>query len=119
MANPKKDMLPARNYKDAKHPEAIEDAVRVLNEALEADPVAINALFNCSVTCNSKLANHPTIQVGKEGDSVWYVRLLGIINGLFGVDVEQWGFIYMSLSPYGTIEKFDFFKKEDDNDKAE
>ena len=110
---------PTRDYKYAKHPEAIEDAVRVLNEALEADPVAISVLFTHPVPCNSKLANHPTVQVSKEGDSVWHVRLLGIINGLFGVDAEQWGYIYMSLSPYGTIEKFDFFKKEDDNDKDE
>lgn len=37
--------------------------LRVLNEAVAADPVALDALIDHRVECNTTLANHPTIQV--------------------------------------------------------
>jgi hypothetical protein len=79
-----------------KHTDAISFAISVLNSALKADPAAINYLVNARVMCNKELAEHPTIQVGKDSrykGEVHWVGLLGIINGLFGIDDEGWGFI--------------------------
>ena len=89
--------------------EAIDQAVRVLKEALEADPGAMLALMNFGVTVNQTLADHPTIQVWskEETDGQGYtLRPLGLINGLFGVDIYQWGYIAMSMNEDGTIDKF-------------
>ena len=45
--------------------EIIETALRVLNEALAADPVAINELIQHRVVVTSPaLIDHPTIQSG-------------------------------------------------------
>ncbi len=60
------------------------EIVRVMNEAAEADPVAIAALCQLRVSCNPELAMHPTIQVGCQHDT-FKVGLIGILNGLTGV----------------------------------
>jgi hypothetical protein len=67
-------------------------ALTVLNEALQADPQTISALMNHRVICNEALANHPTIQVGiYEGE--YKVGLLGLLNGLFGIQENKTGYI--------------------------
>jgi hypothetical protein len=75
----------------------VEQAVRILNEALVADPEAVNNLFQHRVPCNGELAAHKTIQVAGDGDTVGRggtdVSALGIINGIFGVDGSSWGAI--------------------------
>lgn len=63
--------------------DAIELAVKVLNEALERDPEAVTALVNHRVACNDSLAAHPTIQVHRFGD-VHKIGLLGLLNGALG-----------------------------------
>ena len=68
----------------------------MLNQALEADPDAINELMNKSVEVNKALADHPTIQVGKWGGKL-RLRPLGLINGLFGVMEDGWGHIAMTV----------------------
>ena len=77
--------------------DAIQNAVRVLNEALEADPDAINELILLQVHVNEKLAQHPSIQVfspGEEnGERIYRLRPLGLINGLFGVNEFECGYI--------------------------
>ncbi len=71
------------------------DAVVVLNRALREDPAAVRALFRHRVTCNADLANDPTIQVRAyehHGDPrPPSVSVLGLINGLFGVDKADGG----------------------------
>ena len=64
--------------------EIIHTALRVLNEALAADPVAINELIQHRVTVTSlALIDHPTIQSGRvEGES--RTSALGLINGILG-----------------------------------
>lgn len=57
----------------------IDCIVRILNEALEADPEAIQALHLHKVSCNERIANHPTIQVSCKGTN--RLRILGLING--------------------------------------
>jgi hypothetical protein len=88
----------------------IDEAVAVLNEAVKADPVAITKLCLRRVDCNTALNDHPTIQTGEKSiktDGIfadilalfgpgfelakYEVGMLGIINGLFGVDEEGCG----------------------------
>lgn len=71
----------------------VEDAIILLNEALAADQEAINALYRSKVSCNETLANHPTIQIGVRPDNNYVVGLLGIMNGLFGIDDKGYGAI--------------------------
>lgn len=61
--------------------------VFVLNRALKADPVAINALFAHRVECNEALADDSTIQV-RNYDGPVSVGILGIVNGLVGINYE-------------------------------
>lgn len=71
----------------------VSDAVRVLNEALEADREAIEALVLSRSVVNSRLAAHPTIQCGRviDEDGPLVVGVLGIINGIFGSEIgAEW-----------------------------
>ena len=71
----------------------VQHAVDVLNRAFEADPEAVQLLIENRVNCNKQLADDHTIQVGQVADKTWEVGMLGIINGIFGVDVSGWGYI--------------------------
>lgn len=86
-------------------PSGVYRAVRVLNEALDVHPEAIEALVSHRVPCNGALAKHPSIQVG-ETASGWEVGMLGIINGLFGTDKDDWGFIAAEFDDAGHIRHF-------------
>ena len=104
----------------ALHPEslepisAIDRAIAVLNEALAADPAAMAALMTMETSCNEAMADHPSIQVGayerETGTPTlagpYWVRPLGLINGLFGVDADRWGFIAMNVDEHGRITEF-------------
>jgi hypothetical protein len=59
----------------------IHTAIRVLNEAFKADPVAISNMMGTRFSCSDTLADHPTIQVAA-GDNAPHVGPLGIINGV-------------------------------------
>ena len=75
-----------------------DEAIDVLNRIHEADPSVLPALIGYRVPCNQELAKDPTVQVGAPPGSPggpYEVGLLGIINGLFGVDEQSWGFIAM------------------------
>jgi len=69
------------------------DAVAFLNEAFEADPKAIAALVDARVPCNERMASHETIQVQENEDKSCSVGLLGILNGLFGINHDGRGHI--------------------------
>lgn len=77
-----------------------DDAIRILNEALQADPDAVNRIFQ-HVRHNGALNEHPTIQVGMmdaEGNSQPHLSALGLINGIFGVQPgTSWGWIAVVL----------------------
>ena len=66
--------------------------VDYLNKLLEEDRNAIECLFDVRVPCNKKLSDHPTCQVpiALNGSRV---GMLGVINGLFGVDRKACGHI--------------------------
>lgn len=68
-------------------------AVRVLNEALDADGSAVRALFAHWVMVNRALANHKTIQADTTLDGGCRVRLLGVINGIVGVKENGSGYV--------------------------
>lgn len=77
----------------------IDDAIELLNDALATDMAGMSALVNARVRCSADLASHPVIQVSqREGNVtkgeppiVYQVGLLGVINGLFGIDERGHG----------------------------
>ncbi len=66
-------------------------AVNLLNEAMGLDPVAIEALIEQRVPCNQALGDHPTIQCLSEQPDECLLGMLGILNGICGVDEKGWG----------------------------
>lgn len=64
-----------------------EAIVGLLNEMLEADPAATQALIGNRVPCNQTLGDHPTVQVEACGNgALIFVGLLGVLNGLAEAD---------------------------------
>jgi len=72
---------------------SIDDAIKYLNSVMRSDPLAIRALMCIAIPCNEALADHPSAQVRNDWEEGYTVTLLGIINGLFGVDEDGWGAI--------------------------
>lgn len=73
-------------------------AVKALNELLVIDPQTIRRLCRHRVHCNDKLAGHPTVQVRCYVSSdtkarVPNVGMIGILNGIFGVNKIGHGWI--------------------------
>lgn len=85
---------------------SIDETVDFLNELLKTDPLATHSLFSMRTSCNERLADHPTVQVGTIGTSTYHiVGLIGIINGLFGVDDDGVGHIIADYTD-GQIARF-------------
>lgn len=86
-----------------------EQAVKILNEAFQADPEAIRRMIYSPVTVNDQIANHPTIQVGQKkkpgrtaigpdgifelpsNETVSTLGVIGLLNGIFGIDENGQG----------------------------
>ena len=87
------------------------DAIAYLNSLVDLDRGAISALIENRVPANDELADHPTcqVQMGPDGP---VVGLLGVINGLFGVDEHGYGAIAACFEEDGTFIKFAPFNKE-------
>lgn len=84
----------------------LEEVIDRLNGALELDPSAMKRLVEARVPCNQGLADHPTIQVQsirEDGQTVFRVGVLGLLNGLFGVDSENWGAIEVQFDEDGEV----------------
>lgn len=88
-------------------------AISVLNQALLADPDAINEMMRVEVQVNDRLGDHWAVQCGPstlidrdKPDAPTVVRPLGLINGLFGVDQDSWGYIGMMVGENGRIKYF-------------
>ena len=75
-----------------------QDAVDLLNEAAKLNAQAIRALVDHRVRVNDKLADHPTIQVAVNRYEVPYLGMLGVLNGLFGIDEHGCGAILAEVS---------------------
>ena len=91
----------------------------MLNSALVCDAAAIQALMALEVPANDSLAEHPTIQVGESHTrpvaNEYTLRPLGLINGLFGVDSDDWGFIAMVVNADGSIDRFERLVRNGDS----
>lgn len=100
--------------------EAIDQAISVLNRIHRADSRVLPALITHRVPCNNWVAADPTVQVGVVGvvgGSVMYeVGLLGIINGLFGVDENKYGYITAYCDENGEITHFGWTGEGGDGD---
>lgn len=68
----------------------IDDAISYLNDLIALDKPAIAALLANRVPCNADLADHPTVQAQAQHGG-YHVGMMGIINGLFGVDKNSFG----------------------------
>ena len=71
---------------------SVDDAIAYLNELIELDRPAIAALIANRVPCNQVLADHPTAQCGARHGG-FTIGMLGVLNGLFGVDDDKRGYI--------------------------
>ena len=71
----------------------LQETVDFLNELLKIDPIAITALFSMRIACNEALADHETVQVLASYKTFFHVGIMGILNGLFGIDEHGWGHI--------------------------
>jgi hypothetical protein len=67
----------------------IEDAVRILNEAIAADKTIGKSLFDYRVPCNQALADHTTIVVQELEGEAYEVGVIGILNGIFGTPLKR------------------------------
>lgn len=83
----------------------VDEAITLLNEAVQRDPDAIETLLESHVPCNALLAQHPTIQCWLV-DRKPRVGLLGILNGLFGVDEYRYGPIMSVHDGAGRLLRF-------------
>ncbi len=66
--------------------------IEYLNELLELDRSAVAALVANRTPCNTALAGHPTCQVVRQHRG-YSVGLLGVLNGLCGIDERGRGLI--------------------------
>lgn len=90
--------------------EFIDQTIKVLNEALKLDKLAMQSLFDCRVSVNEALANHPTIQV--LGSEMYSLSVLGLINGIIGANEDGCGYVAGFFdNDTGELLNFGRFKK--------
>ena len=84
---------------------AVNRAIEVLNEAINSDQEAILSFFSHRVECNKKLADHKSVQVRQTGKQKfkYNIGVLGLINGLFGVNEIGSGHIAMVFDDNGKV----------------
>jgi len=73
----------------------LDQAIAYLNELVALDAYAVSELLETRVACNAALAEHPTAQV-MEWEGTYRIGLMGVLNGLFGVNEHDWGPITFS-----------------------
>jgi hypothetical protein len=87
--------------------ELAHDIVVYLNTLIAADGEAMHALVEYRAPCNQTMTNHPTAQVSSpvvsEGSCL---GLLGVLNGLVGVDAGSWGYIASNYDDDGKLRYF-------------
>ena len=85
--------------------DAINNAIEVLNRIHQSDSRVLPRLIGYRIGCNAVLAADPTVQVGKTPLG-WEVGLLGIINGLFGINANGSGWITAVFDDDGNLLRF-------------
>ena len=102
------------------------NAVDALNSMLDADHLAIRRLTLHREPTNEDMAHHPTAQVHVRTHRFMnpsihldppelYIGMLGVINGIFGVDESGHGFIGVIVEADGTISRFRLMNEDGDN----
>lgn len=86
---------------------SVKDVINILNEVVEKDPEAANSLFGHRVECNKKIADHPTIQVSMyPPDNTPKIGIIGILNGMFGIQKDGFGALAAEVDDNGKIIQF-------------
>jgi len=80
-----------RKTKKMRETVTVSEVIEFLNELLELDQKAIELLVDSRVPCSDSMASHPTVQVTGYASGAFKVGMLGILNGIFGVDAGGWG----------------------------
>lgn len=73
---------------------SIGEMIDFLNSLLKIDYYAVYGLFTTRSFCNDEMAHHSTVQVlEREGNfgREYFVGVLGILNGMFGIDSRGFG----------------------------
>lgn len=104
------------NYTKEERLQLANEFIRVLNEAVELDKSALHKLIEFRVRCNKALADHPMIQVRTTQESnntgaatlvdVHRVGLLGILNGILGVDEFEQAYLAGNYDDEGKLTNF-------------
>jgi len=81
----------------------IDDAINFLNELIALDEDAMTELVNQRVICNEGVAFHPTVQVGINENREYIVGIVGILNGLFGINTNKYGYITFVFGDNGKL----------------
>ncbi len=75
-----------------------ERIAKLLNDVIdETDPEELGIFLAHRVSCSRALADHPTVQVLTEEDGTLSVGILGLLNGLVGVDAEGRGIVAVEI----------------------
>lgn len=96
------DLLKASAALQSVRSDFVDRAVAVLNEALKISPEAVTDLVRHHVACRDGLKDHPTIQVLLADDSKPTVGMLGLINGILGLNTEGFGQVTAVLDDDGS-----------------
>jgi len=84
---------------------SIDETIEYLDSLFVADPRAMRAMLRTLTVCNNALAEHPTAQAWTWGEDA-SIGLMGIINGMFGVDGDGRGAIAYCLDEAGELVGF-------------
>lgn len=84
----------------------VEQAIAVLNRAVQMDPEAMKNLFATQVVVNERLESDPDIPVSLRGDNLYAVSPLEIINAIFGIDSSGFGTIAAEWDSDGYLREF-------------
>ena len=87
----------------------LDSVIVFLNQLIQIDSQAVGNLVENRVLCNEKMADHPTVQVGvvkTDTGERFEVGILGVINGLFGIDEDGHGGITAIVDDTDGLIKF-------------
>lgn len=82
--------------------------IQYLNELIALDREVMHELVEGRVPCNEAIAGHPTAQISRDDEGKRVLGLLGVINGLIGVDKESWGYVAGIFDDNGNLTGFGF-----------
>lgn len=90
----------------------LQSVVDYLNGLLKADRRAIQELISTKVKCNETLAFHPTVQVIITGPDQYETGVLGVLNGLFGIDERGESYIMAVFNDNNVLKRFELRTQE-------